>query len=99
METKEFFQFEIIINVLVISFCLIWIHMLWVYGHYKYFILSAGGPNLYVKIWRLLTQDSVRVVQCIMLLFYNNIYSLSFLHYFYLEKLITFQLNNILKLF
>ena len=37
------FQFEIIITVLVSSFRFIWIPMLWVYGHYKYFTLSARG--------------------------------------------------------
>ena len=31
-----FFQFKIIINVLVSSLRFIWIPMLWVYGHYKY---------------------------------------------------------------
>ena len=36
METKGFFQFGIIINVLVGSFRFIWIPMLWVYTHYKY---------------------------------------------------------------
>ena len=35
MEKKEIFQFEMIINVLISSFCFIWIHMLGVYGHYK----------------------------------------------------------------
>ena len=44
METKGFFQFEIIINVLVSSFCFIWIHnMLWVYDHYKYFDLRSDN--------------------------------------------------------
>ena len=33
---KGFFQFKVIINVPVTSFCFIWIHMLWVYGHCKY---------------------------------------------------------------
>ena len=33
---KVFFQFEIIINVLVSSSRFIWIPMLWVYGHWKY---------------------------------------------------------------
>ena len=32
-ETKLFFQFEIIVNVLVTSFRFIWIPMLWVYDH------------------------------------------------------------------
>ena len=36
-----FFQFQIIIPVLVSSFRFIWIPMLWVYGHYKYFTLSV----------------------------------------------------------
>ena len=36
METKGVFQFEIITNVLVSYFRFIWIHMLWVYDHYKY---------------------------------------------------------------
>ena len=52
METKGFFQFEIIINVLVTSFRFIWIPILWIYGQYKYF-LSMRGPSLYVKIQRL----------------------------------------------
>ena len=34
---KGFFRFEIIVNVLVGSFRFIWIPILWVYGHYKYF--------------------------------------------------------------
>ena len=51
METKGFFQFEIIINVLVSSFRFIWIPMLWVYGHYKYF------NSLYVFI-RLYTSET-----------------------------------------
>ena len=52
METKGFFQFESIINVLVSSFCFIWIPMLGVYGHYKYFTLSVRGSTLDVRIWR-----------------------------------------------
>ena len=40
---KGFIQFEIIINVLVSSFWFIWIHMLWVYGHYKYFYSYSSG--------------------------------------------------------
>ena len=34
---KAFFQFEIILNVLVSCFRLISIPMLWVYGHYIYY--------------------------------------------------------------
>ena len=33
MKTRGFFQFEIIIIVLVSSCCFIWLHMLWVYGN------------------------------------------------------------------
>ena len=32
-----FFQFEIIMNALVSSFCIIWISMWWVYSHYNLF--------------------------------------------------------------
>ena len=42
-EIKGFFQFEIIINVLVSSFRFIWMPMLRVYGHYNYFTLSVRG--------------------------------------------------------
>ena len=42
-----FFQFEIIINVLVSSFRFIWIHMLWVYDHYIYFFQC--GDRLYTS--------------------------------------------------
>ena len=38
-----FFQFEIIINVLVSSFCFIWVPKLWIFGHYKYFISFSAG--------------------------------------------------------
>ena len=45
LEAKSFFQFEIIINVLVSSFRFIRIPtcMLWVYGHYKYFDSYSAG--------------------------------------------------------
>ena len=36
METKGFFRFETIINVLVRSFWFIWLPMVLVYGHFKY---------------------------------------------------------------
>ena len=60
-DQKLFFQFEIIINVLVISFWFIWIPMLWVYGHYKYVYSYSTGidfsrQNLTstdVRFWRL----------------------------------------------
>ena len=41
-ETKGFFQFQIIINVSVSSFRCIWIPMLLVYGHWKYFHSSSA---------------------------------------------------------
>ena len=43
METKGFFQFEIIISVLVSSFWFICLPMLWVYNHYKYFHSYSVG--------------------------------------------------------
>ena len=57
-ETKGFFQFELKINVLVGSFRFIWIPMLWVYGHYKYFTLSVWdrlqmSESDVVRFWRL----------------------------------------------
>ena len=60
---KGFIQFAIIINVLVSSFWFIWIPMLWVYGHYKYFYSYSAGivfrrQNLTSTIWRLQTSDS-----------------------------------------
>ena len=43
-----FFQFEIIINILVGSFRFIWMPMLWVYGYFKYFnyYSTARGSTL-----------------------------------------------------
>ena len=60
MKTLEA-KFEIIINVLVISFWLIYIPMLWVYGHYTYFysysaVIDFSRQNLTstdVRFWRL----------------------------------------------
>ena len=43
-------DFEIIINVLVSSFCFIWIPLLRVCNHYKYFTLSVRDVN--VRFWR-----------------------------------------------
>ena len=43
METKGFFQFEIIINILASYFRFIWIPMLWVYDLYKYFNSYSAG--------------------------------------------------------
>ena len=43
METKGFFQFENIMNVLVNSVRFISLHMLWVYGQKKYFNSFSAG--------------------------------------------------------
>ena len=48
VENKKFYDWEIIINVSINSFYFIWILMLWVYGHYKYFNFSVQGSLLYV---------------------------------------------------
>ena len=44
-----FFQIEIIVNALVSCFWFIWIHMLWVYRHWKYFIFFLCGDRLYTS--------------------------------------------------
>ena len=51
---KGFFQFKIIINVLVSSFCFIWIPM-WYESTtvINNKILPVPGPSLYASIWRL----------------------------------------------
>ena len=62
-EDQMFFKFEIIINVLVNSFCFVWIPMLCVYRHYNLcYSFSAGTvfrrQNLTsadVRFWRLKT--------------------------------------------
>ena len=59
-DQKFFFQFEIIINVLVSSFWFIWISMLWVYGHINIFTLAVWGSILVVRIWRLQPKSPVR---------------------------------------
>ena len=46
MGTKGFFQFKIIINVLVSSSSFIW-YMLWVYSHYKYFYLYIADQMIF----------------------------------------------------
>ena len=52
-ETRDFSQFEVIINVLVSSFRYIQIPTLWVYGNYKYLkLLSVQGSTLDVRISR-----------------------------------------------
>ena len=43
METEGFFQFKIIINVLVSSFWFIWIPMVCIYDHYKYVDSYCAG--------------------------------------------------------
>ena len=55
-----FFQWEIIINVLASSLRFIWIPMLLVYGHYKYYILSVRGSFLYVRFWRIMTVPALK---------------------------------------
>ena len=52
MEAKVlFFQFDIIINVLAGSFRFIWITMLWVYDHYKYFNFYSARNDSDVLSW------------------------------------------------
>ena len=64
-------QFEIIINVLVSSSCLIWIPMLWVFNHYKCFnnIFSFSAGTVFirqsltykdVRFWRIKTVPALK---------------------------------------
>ena len=46
MDTKFFFYYEIVINILVSSFRFIWIPVFWVYGHCKYFHFFQRGDRL-----------------------------------------------------
>ena len=50
---RSFFEYEIFINDSVSSFRFIWIAMLWVYGHIRYFHSYSRGSTLDVGIWRL----------------------------------------------
>ena len=52
---KVFFQYGIIINVLVMSFRFIWIPMLWVHVHYTYFTLAVRGKTLDIYRRQILT--------------------------------------------
>ena len=68
METKVFFQFEIIMNVLVSSFQTIWIPMLWVYDHWNYFnsfsvwivFRRENLPSTDSRFWRIKTVHSLK---------------------------------------
>ena len=67
METKRFFQYEIIINVLVSSSPFLSIHMLWLYRHFKLLILSVRGPFSDVRICLSICLISVHITLCILL--------------------------------
>ena len=67
---KFFIQFEIIINVLVSSFCFILIPMLWVHDHYKYFIFWLRGLTLDFRIWRLETVPALQGLKMITVWFW-----------------------------
>ena len=65
---KGFFQFEIILDVLVTSFRFIWIIRLWVYGHFKYFPCFSAVTffrrqnltSIDVRFWRLKTVPALK---------------------------------------
>ena len=67
-EEKGLFQLEFIINILVSFFWFIWIPMLWIYGHYKYYNSFSVGTvfirqNLTstdVRLWRIKTVPAVK---------------------------------------
>ena len=68
-QLNDFFPFGIIIKVLVNSFLLIWIPMLWVYSHFKYFYTYSAGIDFRrrnltstdVRFWRLKSNPAARV--------------------------------------
>ena len=65
---RVFVQFKIIINILVSSFRFIWIPMLWVFDHYKFFNFFSAGivfirQNLTstdVRFWRIKTIPALK---------------------------------------
>ena len=63
MENKGFIQFEIINNVLVNTSWFIWIPMLYVYGHYKYFDFYSEGINFWRQILTILSKIDSRAVR------------------------------------
>ena len=68
METKGFFfQFKIILNVLAISSRFIWLPLLWVYVHYKYFnslilivFIRQNLTSTDVRFWRIKTVPALK---------------------------------------
>ena len=70
---QSFFQFVIIINFLVSSFRFIWIHMVWVYGHYKYCNSFSAGTDFMrqnltstdVRFWRIKTLPALKELKII----------------------------------
>ena len=68
-----FFQFEISINVFVISFHFISMPMLAVYGHYKYFTLAVRFTLSDVRMGRLENRRETLSFTSSLLLKFNNI--------------------------
>ena len=87
---KLFLQFEIILNVLIISFRFIWIHMLWVYDHYNYFnffsavivFMSQNLTSTDVRFWRIKTVPALKGL------------TLDLLNYLFLYYLTQFPASN-----
>ena len=85
-DQRVFFKFEIIIKVLFSSFCFIWIPMLWVYGHYKYFNSYSAAivftrQNLTSvdvrRFWRIKTVPALRGLEkCFQFTFYRVVFCL-----------------------
>ena len=81
-ETKRVFQFEIIINVLVSSFCFLLTSMLWVYDYYTLFT-SYGTEiefrrhnltSIDVRFWPLKSKLSWMVIYALALLCMRRMY-------------------------
>ena len=91
---KDFFQFEIIINVLVSSFRFIWIPMLWCHGCtaiINVLILSTWGPSLYVKIWRMKTVPALKGLNLVVMWSGDKSKSFSFTTYVYRCQILMYK--------
>ena len=68
LDPFSIFQYRIIINISVSSFCFIWIPILWVYGHWKYFNSFGAGTvfirqnmtSTDVRFWRIKTVPALK---------------------------------------
>ena len=108
---KGFFRFEIVINVLVISFRFIWIPMLWVYYQYEYVYSYSAGIDFIrhnltstdVRLWRLKSipalqgsiDNLILLMQCLNLSHYHGTFWASKYHWLGLKPESCGSLNTL----